>query len=104
MLESCALLKSTRFKSRHQSIRKRDLLSILLLGPDCGAITLPVRQQQTIQATEADDKSASSPTQPRSKTRRRHIIFRGELQNNPRSDNSAHHTAYVALLTISKQL
>lgn len=57
-----------------------------------GSFHLPPR----IDCPRADDKSASLPTQPRSEISRRHITFSSQLQNNPRSDSSADHTAYVA--------
>ncbi|KAH9876885.1 hypothetical protein IAQ61_002246 [Plenodomus lingam] len=104
-----------RFKSRHQSTKQRDLLSILLLDPKCGAITFTVRQQQTIhrqQRVPVDQirepglstQIAQQPTTSQHPRRRSHdrepvdatSFFSGELQKNPRSDNSVHHTAYVA--------
>ncbi|CBX90761.1 predicted protein [Plenodomus lingam JN3] len=99
----------------HQSTKQRDLLSILLLDPKCGAITFTVRQQQTIhrqQRVPVDQirepglstQIAQQPTTSQHPRRRSHdrepvdatSFFSGELQKNPRSDNSVHHTAYVA--------
>ncbi|KAF2850455.1 hypothetical protein T440DRAFT_489678 [Plenodomus tracheiphilus IPT5] len=67
-----------------------------LLGPDCGSFTLP-----SVNSRQYRQQRPATSQHPRRRSHDRKSVdatslFSGELQTNPRSDNSAHHTAYIA--------